>query len=719
MPRCLLPFLLFTSVLACSVPAAAEPVAIPAAARVAPPARAPGQGLLGRLWYPRRGISSLERMRQLTDPLAPAVFFRLPALSFSSLPQEPLGKALGGAVPLPPVSDLLERPAGTDWCIELRGYLNVPKPGVHDFSVRADDGAGIVIGGRSVLKADQEAWNRTFTGQVSFSQPGLYPIEVRYFQGIIDARLEVKGLLFGPGSLYDAVPGVESPRAEATLPAAVDAQGGLGAQVLLDAAPSKTVGDAVFTWNAGGRRLAEGRCAWALLPPGEQSVILDLQDRGGRSITVRTVLVRPGPAAAPEVKPHTPESPLSIPPEASVGALPSVPGAGLFGRIWDVNVPFEDFEDLDRVTPEAGPSGIFQAGRIDFPPGPALVAPAAGSLREWLGEATAIVKKEDKDPKTNRLLLPVGDMRLFEFTGCIRIDASGEVLFDVNSDDGFQLWIGGRMICEAPRPRPPSWTTGRVRFHQPGLHPIRLRYFQWMGGAGITLTSSLPGGEDAPGPQGRTVVSKALLYAGPPGSRPPRPAFQQIPAALAQGPLGSQVLLDGTRSADPDGQPLELTWWLDGNKVGTGAKTWALLPVGAHRIRLEAWDGGLPVQVTDRVTVKPGVEAVSFALPGEQPRVHPRGRPLPLSFRLVTAGGKDLAPGSLRCELALRHFPRDGGSGLVGPRARPVAFHASAVRWEYVLQTGGLPPGRYRVEARILDEHGSILEQVTGGFLLR
>ncbi|WP_049723660.1 PA14 domain-containing protein [Gilvimarinus polysaccharolyticus] len=65
--------------------------------------------------------------------------------------------------------------------------------------------------------------------------------------------------------------------------------------------------------------------------------------------------------------------------------------------------------------------------------------------------------------------------------------------FEVGSDDGFQLEIDGKIICEYKRDRPFQHNTCMRRLTD-GRHQLTLRYFQGYGNAGLTLKAA-PDGE--------------------------------------------------------------------------------------------------------------------------------------------------------------------------------------------------------------------------------
>lgn len=89
-----------------------------------------------------------------------------------------------GAQPLP-FSSLAGSPrAGNDQNIAMRvrGYLNVRSPAIYTFGVQADDGYRLSIGGILILQSTVTGASLHDSRQVQFTGPGLFSIELVYFQ---------------------------------------------------------------------------------------------------------------------------------------------------------------------------------------------------------------------------------------------------------------------------------------------------------------------------------------------------------------------------------------------------------------------------------------------------------------------------------------------------------------------------------------------------------
>lgn len=105
-----------------------------------------------------------------------------------------------------------------------------------------------------------------------------------------------------------------------------------------------------------------------------------------------------------------------------------------------------------------------------------------------------------------------------DFSGFIKIEREGTYAFQVSSDDGVCMTIGGKVVISDNRGKAYSPSVGTIELSA-GFHPLNLRYFQSSGYAGLKVEWQPPGGSDVqwqkiPGSilfQPNSILTKAQL----------------------------------------------------------------------------------------------------------------------------------------------------------------------------------------------------------------
>lgn len=103
------------------------------------------------------------------------------------------------------------------------------------------------------------------------------------------------------------------------------------------------------------------------------------------------------------------------------------------------------------------------------------------------------------------------------FRGMIAIPASGDYEFWLNSDDGSQLWIDGKVVVDNDNTHAPQTKQGKVRL-EAGRHPFEFLFFQ--GGGGYELTVQWEGPGQKRGPIPSSVFTHEARPLVPVGSGP-------------------------------------------------------------------------------------------------------------------------------------------------------------------------------------------------------
>lgn len=120
-------------------------------------------------------------------------------------------------------------------------------------------------------------------------------------------------------------------------------------------------------------------------------------------------------------------------------------------------------------------------------------------------EGTPVVVREDsiehdwKDTAPLEKIAP--DKYSVRWDTCLQVEQAGPVVFQINANDGARVFVDGALLIDAWDKNP---TTRRRGFGsaeldlEPGIHHLRVEYFESLGAASIKLSASLDG--SLPGP---------------------------------------------------------------------------------------------------------------------------------------------------------------------------------------------------------------------------
>jgi hypothetical protein len=93
------------------------------------------------------------------------------------------------------------------------------------------------------------------------------------------------------------------------------------------------------------------------------------------------------------------------------------------------------------------------------------------------------------------------DQFYVRWTGVLKIETAGNYTFFLESDDGSRLFIDGKTVVDNGGPHGMEERNGAVEL-KPGVHELKVEYFENTGGAGCILRWVAPGKEKQTVPPG-------------------------------------------------------------------------------------------------------------------------------------------------------------------------------------------------------------------------
>ena len=155
----------------------------PAASLSAPPA-APGTGLNGSYWQlkPKEIVSLADNGLRIIRTKAPTAKFVATDINYDGNDLTPVSEWLGSDA-----ASLSNPNPGNldDGLFHFTGFISIAQPGEWQFRSASDDGSIVWIGGTKVIDNDGShgAPGDNADGTAFFNAPGLYPIEIAYYNG--------------------------------------------------------------------------------------------------------------------------------------------------------------------------------------------------------------------------------------------------------------------------------------------------------------------------------------------------------------------------------------------------------------------------------------------------------------------------------------------------------------------------------------------------------
>lgn len=157
---------------------------------------------------------------------------------------------------------------------------------------------------------------------------------------------------------------------------------------------------------------------------------------------------------------------------------------GLLGSIYLTPGAITSLAQAEAFVAANPPNAQFVSTGVDYPQGAVNIGGA--TIGAFLGTDAASLT-------VPAVGAAVSDRMIFVFDGYINIPADGNYTFNLGSDDGFDLRIGGNLVSQFATNRGFGVTTATVFLTQ-GQHDFRLLYWENGGGNGVELDSNVPPG---------------------------------------------------------------------------------------------------------------------------------------------------------------------------------------------------------------------------------
>jgi hypothetical protein len=167
---------------------------------------------------------------------------------------------------------------------------------------------------------------------------------------------------------------------------------------------------------------------------------------------------------------------LSIP----NGAIPAVAGTGLPTNFYNFSTAPTNIANSDAIVSTFGPpTATFTTLTPVFPPGGSSVSET--DLQGFVGASGT---NFSSDPATDH-------NSYFLITGFLAVRTAGTQQFQLKSDDGSQLILGGQLFLNNDGDHGFQGPTDTVTFAQPGLYSFQLKFFEDGGGIGMSLLQDI------------------------------------------------------------------------------------------------------------------------------------------------------------------------------------------------------------------------------------
>ena len=236
---------------------------------------------------------------------------------------------------------------------------------------------------------------------------------------------------------------------------------------------------------------------------------------------------------------------VTISASQDLAAVPANAGTGLLGNYYK----FSSSSNIGNlananilISSSGGPTATFTTTEVCFPDCAGNSISDSSTMTQFLNGHTSTFSYTSANQPTSI------DHSAIMLTGYIAITQTGTYNFNLGSDDGSQLVIGGQTVINNDNDHGFSNSTGSATFSQTGLYAISLEYFEDSGSTGLDFYGSDPTGACVFGRSSNCASGSAttgLFYGSLPATAKPEPASIMIFGAG----LGSLALMRRRRRA--------------------------------------------------------------------------------------------------------------------------------------------------------------------------
>ena len=229
-----------------------------------------------------------------------------------------------------------------------------------------------------------------------------------------------------------------------------------------------------------------------------------------------------------------PSDAVTISPSQDLAAVPLNPGTGLLGNYYKFPTAASVGSMSNAnvlISSSGGPTATFTTSTICFPDCAGTSISDSNMMTAFLnGHASNFAYTSANQP-------PAIDHSAITLTGYIAITQTGTYNFNLGSDDGSALTIGGTSVINNDSDHVFSTASGAASFSQTGLYAISIEYFEDAGVTGLDFYGS--------DPTGNCVIGRSGSNCGSTGSVATSLFYSTLPAAAAPEPASLLILSAG------------------------------------------------------------------------------------------------------------------------------------------------------------------------------